>query len=88
MTDPFAPESPPYSLLCGRCRVELPERWNKARCTPLPPPGGSELWVLVEPKEPGRIGPSSKYLCAKCTEDLREWFLAPTKDRSALGEGP
>jgi hypothetical protein len=47
-----------------------------------------ELWVLVEPKEPGRIGPSSKYLCAKCTEDLREWFLAPTKDRSALGEGP
>jgi hypothetical protein len=87
MTDPFAPESPPCPLLCARCRVELSTRWNKAKCTPLPPIDGSELVILVEPPE-GSPRHVSKYLCAKCTDSLRDWFRAPTKDRSASEEGP
>jgi hypothetical protein len=62
------------SIVCARCREALPERWNGARCRPLAPVGGSEVWFVVMAEEGQPEWRRPVYLCVPCTESLRQWF--------------
>jgi hypothetical protein len=68
-------------MVCDKCKAVLPERWTGARCTPLPPVGGSMVYIVTE-TESGVERPGPKHLCVECTTRLKEWISRETLDHT------